>query len=89
METSHEEDRQRRQALPMFLGAEIGRDRKLADIERLLANHEAERADERVDLFEVEGVIPRRDRPVLQRGVVPLRPRDRSEPQWQDLHTLR
>jgi len=54
MEGTHQKHRRRRHALAVCLGADIGRDRHLADVEFEPAHHAAERIDQRIDLDEVE-----------------------------------
>ncbi len=58
--------------LPCSLGADIGRDRHLADVELVAAHHAAERGDDRIDLHEVELEGLGLHRAVLERLVVAL-----------------
>ena len=76
MERAHQEHRHRGHAFAVRLGADVGGDRHLADVELEPAHHAAERGDERLDLDEVEREGPRLDAAVLERLVVALRAGD-------------
>ena len=79
VERPHQEDRHRRHGLAVGLGADVGGDRHLADVELVAAHHAAERGDERIDLLERELEGLGLDGAVLQRPVVALRAGDGPE----------
>ena len=79
VERAHQEDRHRGHRLAVRLGADVGGDRHLADVELVAAHHAAERGNERIDLFEREFEGLGLDRAVLQRLVVALRAGDGLE----------
>ena len=79
MKRPHQKDRQRREAFAVFLRAQVGRDRHLADIEFMPADHAAERVDEDGDVDEIELEGLRRNRAVLERLIVALGASDRRE----------
>ncbi len=79
MERPHDEHRDRRHRLAVRFGADVGRDRHLADVELVAPHHAAERRDDRIDLFECEHARLRLDGAVLQRLVVALRTGDGLE----------
>ena len=76
VEGAHEEHRHRGHRLAVRLGADVGGDRHLADVELAAAHHAAERGDERIDLLELELEGLRLHRAVLERAVVALRAGD-------------
>ena len=76
MERAHDEHRDRGHRLAVRLGADVGGDRHLADVELVAPHHAAERGDDRIDLLEVEHEGLRLDGAVLQRPVVALRAGD-------------
>jgi hypothetical protein len=80
VEAADEEDRQRRECLPVLAGTRVGGDRQLADVVGALTHHPPERADQRVDLLELELDAAGRDGAVLERRVRALRARDRGQP---------
>ncbi len=76
VEGAHQEHGHRGHALAMRPGADIGRDRHLADVELEPAHHPSEGGDQRIDLLEREGKRLRFDAAVLERPVVTLRAGD-------------
>ena len=79
MEGAHQEDRQRREPLPMRPGADVGGDRHLADVELEPAHHAPEGVDERIHLHEIEFEAARPHGAVLEGLVVALRAGHGSE----------
>jgi hypothetical protein len=76
VECPHQEDRHRGHGFAVRLGADVGGDRHLADVELVAAHHAAEGGDERIDLFECESEGPGLDGTVLERTVIALRAGD-------------
>ena len=72
VERAHQEHRHRGHRLAVRLGADVGGDRHLADVELVAAHHAAERGDQRIDLLELEFEGLRLDGAVLERLVVAL-----------------
>ena len=72
VERPHQKHRHRGHGFAVGLGADVGGDRHLADVEVVAAHHAAERGDERIDLLEIEGEGARLDGAVLERLVVAL-----------------
>src|SRR5262249_3677238 len=72
VERAHQKDRHRGHRFAVGLGADVGGDRHLADVEVVAAHHAAERGDEGIDLLEIEGEGARFDGAVLERLVVAL-----------------
>jgi hypothetical protein len=72
MEPAHQEDRQCRERLAMRLGAEVGRQRHLADVEFEPPDHPAEGVNENRDLLEGEAESLGGDGAILEGAVVPL-----------------
>jgi hypothetical protein len=54
------------------LGADVGGDRHLADVELIASHHATERGDERIDLDEIEREGARLDGAILERAVIAL-----------------
>ena len=79
MEGAHQEHRDRGHRLAVRPGADIGRDRHLADVEFVAAHHAAERGDERIDLLELGLESLGLDGAVLERLVVALRAGDGNQ----------
>src|SRR5262249_47505406 len=79
VERAHQKDRHRGHRFAVSLGADIGGDRHLADVEFVAPHHAAERGDEGIDLLEIEREGARLDRAVLERPVVALAASDGFE----------
>jgi hypothetical protein len=79
MKRAHQEHRHRSHGFAVRPGADVGRDRHLADVELVPAHHAAERINKDRHFDEVEREGPRLDAAVLERLVVALRAGDGLE----------
>ena len=72
MKGAHDKHGDGRDRFAVFLRADVGGDRHLADVKFGAAHHTPERRDQRIDLLERKRECPRRDGAILERLVVAL-----------------